>query len=87
MEIISSHIYHEVELGESFFQFNVISMWDVIPSDIFRCYSSIKDNVITYTVNKMTKIGDGHHSFKPLLKSEITDEMKSYIREKGYSFS
>ena len=82
LEIIGTGYGKEVEIGESYLQFSVVSMWDFTSLGQFYCFSSGGFKEVIY---KKTYKGDGLYSVHVLTNDEITPEMTELILSKGYT--
>lgn len=78
MEIIGTGYTKDIEIGESFLQEQVISMWDFAPKG---AYAYIIDG-IKYTLIEITKKSNVDYSYRTLQMNEVTDEMIRCLEEK-----
>jgi len=86
MKIYESAAYVDLKINNSYFKLYQYSMWDIKPTNTIIFKRKCGNSTCSFSINKETKITKSTYKSIPLKISEITQEMKDYLTEKGYTY-
>lgn len=82
VNIVGIGYYSNTDIGKSYLEINIVSMWENCPRDTFIFYK----NGSEYYLKLVTKIDETSYTAINLKYIDITENIKNNLTERGYTF-